>query len=730
MGALPMTASAESAGGIGLGAPPAAATTGAFAADPVLPPEAIYLEADQMEKYDKTNSYVAKGDVFARYDQRSIRARQVTYDPETGVVLAEGDVAILNDDGSTQFADTVELDDKLSAGVAQNFSYRMAGQGTLAADVAIRKSEKVNELHQAVYSACDACTPEGEAKTPTWALKATEVVENRDAKVVVYKHARLEAVGVPVFYTPILWHPDPTVDRASGFLVPEFGVSSKRGAFLETPYLWAISPHQDLTISPQFNEKVAPMMNLRWRKRFYSGQVDIRGGITHEQEFDGDGNLYGEETTRSYVLGEGEFRVNRHWRWGFGLEQATDDLLPKRYDISDLEQKRGLIQSDEQRFLSQIYAEGGDYNWHSRVLVGDTQGLRAGDDDETFAQPLPIFEAFRTFPGVFGGQAELKLSGAHLQRGMGTQSSRVSAAGQWQRVMLTDAGVKVAPFAYGRGDVYRLHDLPAAVSVTGDEDVTRLVGAVGTDISMPFIKPLKSGAVILEPVAQVVVATEEIDDANLIPNEDSQSFELDASNLMSISRTPGYDVWEGGQRLNAGLKARYETGRVQVHGFAGRSWRNNGQLLSAGLEDDNSDWVGELGASYAGMVGVKHQFRLDEDGLDDRRLDTLFWGRAGQASVWGRHVRVTTATNINAFEELSLGAQWTPKRFWGARAEITQDLQNDVTRRGQIGLLYRDECTELEIAYVREDQADRTLGPSDSISIRFALATLGEFGDR
>ena len=44
------------------------------------------------------------------------------------------------------------------------------------------------------------------------------------------------------------------------------------------------------------------------------------------------------------------------------------------------------------------------------------------------------------------------------------------------------------------------------------------------------------------------------------------------------------------------------------------------------------------------------------------------------------------------------------------------------------GLLYRDECTRLEIVYQREETYNRTLGPSDNVLIRLTLATLGDAG--
>src|SRR5690606_29468222 len=102
------------------------------------------------------------------------------------------------------------------------------------------------------------------------------------------------------------------------------------GLSYEQPYLWAISPSQDLIISPQINQRVNPFLNLEWRKRFWSGEIEARGGYTYERLF-GDADLnrdgvisdseenvrYGDPGSQSYILAEGRFRVGQDWRWGF-----------------------------------------------------------------------------------------------------------------------------------------------------------------------------------------------------------------------------------------------------------------------------------------------------------------------------------------------------------------------------------------------------------------------------
>ena len=96
----------------------------------------------------------------------------------------------------------------------------------------------------------------------------------------------------------------------SGFLVPNASVSDRRGLSYEQPYYWAISPSADLIVSPQINSKIAPFLNGQVRKRFYSGDVDVRFGYTHARDFDGKGNeLAGTSTDRTTRVSSSTWRA-------------------------------------------------------------------------------------------------------------------------------------------------------------------------------------------------------------------------------------------------------------------------------------------------------------------------------------------------------------------------------------------------------------------------------------
>ena len=66
-------------------------------------------------------------------------------------------------------------------------------------------------------------------KCPPWQFKAQEIKHDKSKKTIYYKNAWLEIYEKPIVYFPRFFHPDPTVKRQSGFLMPRFESSSSLG---------------------------------------------------------------------------------------------------------------------------------------------------------------------------------------------------------------------------------------------------------------------------------------------------------------------------------------------------------------------------------------------------------------------------------------------------------------------------------------------------------------------
>ena len=92
------------------------------AVDDGLGDDGFYLEADVVIRDDANKTIAAQGDVEARYQGRTIRAQQLVYDTQTGIITAKGKAQVISPDTGVQSAEEITLDDQLRAGVAYGFS--------------------------------------------------------------------------------------------------------------------------------------------------------------------------------------------------------------------------------------------------------------------------------------------------------------------------------------------------------------------------------------------------------------------------------------------------------------------------------------------------------------------------------------------------------------------------------------------------------------------------------
>ena len=85
---------------------------------------------------------------------------------------------------------------------------------------------------------------------PAWSIKSKKITHDKIKQNVIYENALLKLYGVPVFYFPKFFHPDPTVKRRTGFLQPQLNNSKILGSSLYLPYFKVLSKNRDYTFKP------------------------------------------------------------------------------------------------------------------------------------------------------------------------------------------------------------------------------------------------------------------------------------------------------------------------------------------------------------------------------------------------------------------------------------------------------------------------------------------------
>src|SRR3546814_14862546 len=104
---------------------------------------------------------------------------------------------------------------------------RLPDNSRLIANSGVRREGSM-EVERAIYSPCNLCA-EDPRRAPIWQIRAVRVIHDEENKNIIYRDAFLDIFGIPVAYTPYFSHPDPSVERRSGFLFPrEIGRASCR----------------------------------------------------------------------------------------------------------------------------------------------------------------------------------------------------------------------------------------------------------------------------------------------------------------------------------------------------------------------------------------------------------------------------------------------------------------------------------------------------------------------
>ncbi len=117
-------------------------------------------------------------------------------------------------------------------------------------------------------------------KCPPWSIQSNEMLHDNKKKTIFYKNAVIKIYDIPIFYIPKLSHPDPSVDRRSGFLVPSFEDTKNLGAGITVPYFFALRPDKNFTLTNKFYASENPLFNGEYHQVFKNSNLLVDFGYT------------------------------------------------------------------------------------------------------------------------------------------------------------------------------------------------------------------------------------------------------------------------------------------------------------------------------------------------------------------------------------------------------------------------------------------------------------------
>ena len=517
---------------------------------------------------------------------------------------------------------------------------------------------------------------------------------------ITYQNARLEAFGLPVFYTPWFRHPVGPPRPVSGLLFPRFGHSTNLGdSVTQGFYYWHPQSNSDYTFRTRAMSARGIQLMAERRQQTVHTESDIRTSFINDTRTG---------KVRSHAAVNAEYVVRPGQRVGINAETASDDsYLLDFFDRND-------------NYLpATLYAEDAGLTHYAGLSATHYQDLDPTRDPARTAQVLPRLELEKVWDMGEDGQ-QLIASGdvLGLTRDVGTRYTRTIGDVRYIHPFMLPDGSRVETTANLRADLYNIDGTGTIDGTTG-----RVLPEVSAMWEKPFISP--GGTHKITPIIMAAFSPKGGNPSS-IPNEDSVAYELDVSNLFRTSRFAGLDRVETGTRIMYGLDNRWGSPtNTRWRLFVGQSYRqfdDSNLPVSGGTATKQSDWVGYFSGSPADWFTFYSNFRLDNSDLSARRLDAGFT----LGNVDAAYLRATTTYQDDGAKELYLEGVYPINETWEVRGRNRRDLA-DGNRQllAEAELVYTHDCYELSFIARRQAYVNAQVQPSTDYLININLLTLG-----
>lgn len=674
--------------------------------------EPVSLLADSVRVVSET-VIEARGNVEIFYGDTTLTAQALRYDRVAGRLTIEGPIRLTEaDGGAVVLADAAALDPDLRNGILSSARLVLNDQLQLAAAEIARVDGRYTQLYKTVASSCQVCT---DRPVPLWQIRARRVIHDQQERQLYFENARFEFAGVTVLALPRMRLPDPTVERATGFLVPSVRATTGLSTGIKLPYFVALGDHADITVTPYLSPNTLTF-ETRYRQAFRNGDLTFDGAVSRDDLLPG--------VTRAYLIGEGAFDVGNDYTLSFGVKLTSDPAYLLDYGYSQDDRLHSEVAITRFRRDEQVQAR-----------LTNIRTLRASEipteDQLPFLLGEVIYER-RYEPERLGGEGRWWLDLLSYGRTsntdvLGRDGLRFGAGADWTREWVT-----------GPGLLFRLSgDLSTdAWAIWQDTSYDRYQAAVTPTVAAELRWPLMRrenatmGVQTIEPIAQIAWSGTAGTD---VPNEDSTLVEFDHGNLLSLSRFPGSDRREEGLRGALGLswsRMAPEHEWQTTFGAARVFHLDDGSGFSraSGLDGHSSDWLVAGHMTLGDSSALTSRNVLDDDLSVTKSETRLDWsgGRFGLGSVYTYVVADSEENRPDPISELAFNADYRFSRHWSGNALGRYDFNAGRAASAGVGLQYRNECINVDFSVSRRFTSSTSLEPQTSASLRVSLAGFGE----
>jgi LPS-assembly protein len=253
--------------------------------------------------------------------------------------------------------------------------------------------------------------------TPRWDLTADTIILNIDHYTIL-RQMLLNVKGVPLFYLPFFYYPTKEDERATGFLIPTYGVSTLRGQTIHNAFFWAINRSQDATFLLDWFSKTGTGTGAEYRYNRGSGSDgQVTGYLLNQKAasyFQSNGSSVTQPESRAFTLNgfvnqmlPGNFRARAQVAY-FSSVTTNQTFNVNVYDAA---RNRRTYSANVIGTVRGVTVNGNfdRTEWFTNVGAGTTSSQVTGSSPRVILtrSERPLFRGSPVYFGVTGEAANL-----------------------------------------------------------------------------------------------------------------------------------------------------------------------------------------------------------------------------------------------------------------------------------------------------------------------------------
>ena len=574
----------------------------------------------------------------------------------------------------------------------------------------ISKNNDLVTLNKAIFTSCKISKD-----CPSWSLRADKIIHNKTKKQLIYEDTILEIYDFPIFYFPKFYHPDPTVKRQSGFLVPKFNQSSAQGTSFQLPYFNVISENKDFTFKPIFfNEKKFILQNEYRQKNKNSFLItDLAYGKGYESSYlnTNDKNLNHIFAKFDYNLDISNFNESKLTA---NLERVSNDSYLKIFksNLSGSE----IIPDDDNNLQSNVKLELNSdfYTFSSGFEI--FENLQKNNNDR-YQYVFPYYEFYKfNLKDYKFGYLDLSSSG----------NNTLSDTNILRTKIINNLNFKSYDYFTNSGIINNFNIYFKNSNFVGKNDTIyksnpkiKIMSIIEGNASLPLIQKDNIFESNLTPKISLRFNPSEIDDYS------SEKKLINYDNIFEIDRLNLNNEFEPGKSITIGLdykKKQIENINNYFEFKIASVLRDKNQYnipKSSRIDTSNSNLVGSMNYNFDQFLKINYNYSIKKDlSLVEYNYLNLILNKNN------------FFTELNFLkEDGAIGSDDILENIVGYSFNKNNELKIKTRRNRKFNLTefydliyrYKNDCLTAGIEYKKTFYSDKDIKPSEDLMFTLTL---------